>query len=170
MAKRERIRVDERLKSTMVQAFQLWRPFEEEFRGTARIIQDRAVELAAITAGQEYVSENIAQLVVDLVISAESLKTLVQQQVERVTELGVASMKMKEIEDDPGMIGDLIMDAATIMENWKQLVQMDAGLLAQSLMAPLPTTRVEALRRLPAAVRDEWLDAILEIKAGRENG
>lgn len=167
MAKRQKIAPGERLKSTMVKAFQLWRPFEREFREQLDIIQTKTIELAETTAGMDQVSTNVQQLAADLMTTAESLKTLLQRQSSQVTELGISSMKLKEIENDPQEIGELMIDATTIIANWDILVQYDVDLLIQSLTVALPTARQEALSKLPTDVLDAWLN---DIVAARSQG
>lgn len=166
MAK-QRIKPGERLKSTMVEAFRLWRPFETEFRQQVEMIQAKTIELAEITAGGEQIAENVQQLAADLLTTAESLKSLIQRQSEQVTELGVSSMKLKEIEGDPAEIGELMIDATTIIANWDVLVQYDVDLLVQSLSVALPTSRKEALSRLSAGMLDEWLNDLVEARSSK---
>lgn len=169
MAKKRRVRPADRLKSTMVNAFQLWRPFVKEFEEQLHTIQEKSIELAEMTAGQENIAENLKQLADDLLTSAQSLEALVQKQSDSVTELGVSTMKLKEIEGDPAEIGELIIDATTIIANWDTLIQYDVDLLVQSLQVVLPPSRLEALKRLPKPLLEAWhVDVAAALKATEE--
>ncbi len=188
MAKPKRVGAGERLRNTMVEAFQRIRPLDREFRENLSHIIDNNARLAELTVAWEHMISLVRRHSIDIArlpefqdaaqqaaeakklasdndTLAEAMQLALSRQTEVVTEIGVASMNLKEFEDEPQQIGELMMNAALIATNWKFIVHSDDEVLADTLTGVLPTTRKSALARLSEAERDEWLNDLLEARS-----
>jgi len=172
--------------ATMVQAFALLRPFEETFRQDLKRIEGNGIKLAELTEALQGALINIRRIASDAAAleelegadkvvaearliaadthtTAQTLTIIVERQAQQVSELNASTMNLKEAENDPHEIGDLIIDVTTVIANWKTLIQYDVDLLIQSLLVALPPYRKEALSRLPKAAIIEWFNDILAV-------
>lgn len=187
-SKRERIAPGERLRNTMVQAFGLLRPFEKEFRESLHHIVDNGIRLAELTAGLQHILglikqiggdiaslpelQSLEQMIAEAIrISAdtgtvaEAMETALDRQTEAVTKVNVAAMKLKELENDPQEIAELMTDAALLATNWKFIVHSDDEVLADTLTGVLPTTRKKAAARLSTEEQEGWINDLLEARS-----
>lgn len=140
--------ISEQLKSTIVTAFGRQRDFAKQFEESFPAIQSGLIDLANIQAGQSLSAENLQGVVKDLVLIVESLQMLAEKGEQAVTEANVAAMQLKEYEDDPSLIAEDLVDAATILANADIWMQSSADFVGKTVELALPKVRREAVSKL----------------------
>lgn len=148
--------ISDQLKSTITTAFGRQRDFAKEFEASFPLIHEKLIDIAQVQAGQSISVENLAALTKDLVVIVESLKSLAEKGEAATTEANVAAMQLKEYEDDPSLIAEDLVDAATILSNADIWMQTSADFVAHTVELALPKARQDAISRLTKETLIAW--------------
>ena len=163
MARKKKVTpLAERLKSTMVDAFRRQREFTREFESNFPVIQKELIRLAEVTAGQSIGVESLAIIVQDLNTILVSFRSLAEKAETSITEASIATMKLKELEDEPKAITEALVDQAQILANADIWMQADEDFIAQVLEFALPGPRRAAIGKLTMTKLDDWFFDIVD--------
>lgn len=161
--------ISHQLKSTVTNAFSRQRDFARQFEESFPAIHTGLIELANINAGEQISIGELSHIVKDLSVIVEGLQLLAHKGQEAITEANIAAMQLKEYEDDPSLIAEDLVDAATILANADIWMQSSADFVSKTAEMVLPKVRREAVGALSHDALRAWADDITDELRQRSN-
>jgi len=150
----------EKLKTSLFNAFQGIRDYNREAKEKLPVLEKSIIELSDITAGRMIATSNLTLITRDLQDVLESFQSLDIKAQKAIDLAGNAMYHLKEYEDDPQKILNLLMDAMTELANEDLFQQTNPLFVSNVIEFVLPKVRKKSLKYLSQDKLMEWLDDV----------